>query len=440
MKTTSSISSIRQSKCRGPLGLAAAVTAVAACAFSAITALAAPPWSPPVNSKSPSVAINESGSMVAAWAQREGFIYTLQASINANGTWSRPVNLSPPGQIGVEPSVAIDNRGVATVVWSLDFVVQTSTCPAGGNWSAPVALSDVNTSAIYPQVVVDAAGNATATWVHYDASGTPGIETADRPAGGIWSAPFLFAPDALTDFKLVVLPAERVEQYGTSSTGVALRWTAFEPAGGGQHPAVLVLHPGGFKTGDAGPTGVAQDLAAAGFLALATEYRLAPPHKPMNSPEHPPPSQNTVFPVDDGHYPEQTTDVQTAIRTARRDPRCNGLVYCIGGSAGASHSVYVAATGRRGDDMPDLIVCLSGPYNFANLDHLQTPCRPGETCFWESVINYVGVPDFDNHRAELEEASPITYVTATSRRRSSWSRSTMPADWASMISRSCWPS
>ena len=61
--------------------------------------------------------------------------------------------------------------------------------------------------------------------------------------------------------------------------------------------------------------------------------------------------------------------------------------------------------------MPDLIVCLSGPYDFADLDHLQTPCVPGETCFWESVINYVGVPDFINHRRELAEAAPITYVT-----------------------------
>ena len=278
MKTTSSISSIRHFRCRGLLGLASVVTAVAVCAFSAITALATPPWSSPDNAQSPSVASNESGSMVAAWARREGFVYTVQASINTNGTWSRPVNLSPPGQIRMEPSVAIDNSGAATVVWSLDYVIQTSTCPAGGNWSAPVALSDVTTSAIYPQVVVDAAGNARAMWVRYDASGTPGIETADRPAGGIWSAPALLPPDAPTDFELVVLTAGQLEQYGTSSTGVALRWAAFEPAGGGQHPAVLVLHPGGFKSGDAGPTSVAQDLAAAGFFALATEYRLAPPH------------------------------------------------------------------------------------------------------------------------------------------------------------------
>ena len=177
-------------------------------------------------------------------------------------------------------------------------------------------------------------------------------------------------------------------------------------------PAILVLHAGGFKSGEAGPVNVAADLARAGFFALATEYRLAPPHSQMNAPDHPPPSQNTVVPVDDGHYPEQTTDIRMAIRAARKDPRCNGLVYCIGGSAGASHSVYMAARGRPGDDQPDLIVCMSGPYNFANLQHLQTPCRPMQTCFWDSVINYVGVPDFEHNRAALETASPITYITS----------------------------
>ena len=131
--------------------------------------------------------------------------------------------------------------------------------------------------------------------------------------------------------------AGTLEQYGTTLTGVALRWKAFAPAEGGKHPAVLVIHGGGFRSGDAGPDSVSQDLAAGGFLALSTEYRLAPLHTEMNTPSHPAPSQNTVIPVDDGHYPEQTDDVQMAIRSARADSRCSGLVYGVGGSAGGSH-------------------------------------------------------------------------------------------------------
>ena len=243
---------------------------------------------------------------------------------------------------------------------------------------------------------------------------------------GLWAELLVVSAIASADTSTPNDLAGSYERYGTTSAGVALYWTAYVPPEGGKHPAVLVLHEGGFKTGDAGPIDVAQDLAAGGFFALATEYRLAPPHAPMNSftdayPQgiHPPPGQNAVFPVDDGHYPEQTDDIQLAIRTARADPRCDGRVYCVGGSAGASHSVYMAATGASGDDRPDLAVGLSGPYELDDIANLQAACVPNETCFIEAVLNYIPEPsptDILNHTytpylADLHAASPTTYVT-----------------------------
>lgn len=70
----------------------------------------------------------------------------------------------------------------------------------------------------------------------------------------------------------------------------------------------------------------------------------------MNSPRHPFPGRNVI---DD-------TDVQMTVRAARRDPRCNGLVYCVGESAGVPHSAYTAATGTPGDDQSDLVALCSG--------------------------------------------------------------------------------
>ena len=199
---------------------------------------------------------------------------------------------------------------------------------------------------------------------------------------------------------------------------MALRWTAYVPTDAGRHPAVLVLHSGGFKSGDAGPDFVSKDLAAAGFFALSTEYRLAPPHTPMNTPDHPAPSQNTVVPVDHGNYPEQTDDVRMAIRAARQDPRCNGLVYGIGGSAGAAHVLYMSATGVTNDDKFDLAVMCSGVYDLANIPHLNFTCIPGQACFVEAVLNYVGATsaDVNNHNytpylTQLRDASPSFYVT-----------------------------
>ena len=40
-------------------------------------------------------------------------------------------------------------------------------------------------------------------------------------------------------------------------------------------------------------TSVAQDLSQYGFMGVAIEYRLAPPHTEMNIPVHPFPGQNT---------------------------------------------------------------------------------------------------------------------------------------------------
>ncbi len=211
-----------------------------------------------------------------------------------------------------------------------------------------------------------------------------------------------------------VLTVGSLEQYGTASTGVALRWKAYAPPDGDRHPAVIVLHAGGFKSGNAGPDFVSQDLVVAGFFALSTEYRLAPPHQEMNAPSHPPPSQNTVVPVDDGQYPEQTDDVAMAIRAARGDPRCNGTVYGLGGSAGASHVLYTLARGTPGDDQFDLGVSLSTPCTYDDVPWLQTACIPGEACPAPVFENYLGLPAGSVllHLPELAAASPTTYVTS----------------------------
>ena len=173
--------------------------------------------------------------------------------------------------------------------------------------------------------------------------------------------------------------------------GMNIRATVYNVDDGSKHRVVIVIHGGGYSNGDM-QTSVAQELSQYGFMGVAIEYRLAPPHIEMNSPEHPFPGQNDIN--DDGHYPEQTDDVRDAIVHYRSDPRSNGEVVVIGGSAGGSHSLYLAATGTPGYDMPDLAVLLScGVSNLADPNEYALNCIEGEACPSLAVTNYLNIPD-----------------------------------------------
>ena len=173
--------------------------------------------------------------------------------------------------------------------------------------------------------------------------------------------------------------------------GMSIRATVYNVVDGQRHRVAIVIHGGGYSSGDM-EIAIAQELSQYGFMGVAIEYRLAPPHNEMNTPEHPFPGQNDIH--DDGHYPEQTEDVRDAIIHYRNDPRSNGEVVVIGGSAGGSHSLYLAATGTRGYDMPDLAVMLScGVSNLADPNLYALDCVAGEVCPAEAVTNYLNIPD-----------------------------------------------
>jgi acetyl esterase/lipase len=173
--------------------------------------------------------------------------------------------------------------------------------------------------------------------------------------------------------------------------GMNIRATVYNIDDGTRHRVAIVIHGGGYSSGPM-QIDVAQELSQYGFMGVAIEYRLAPPHLEMNTPVHPFPGQNDIN--DDGHYPEQTDDVGDAIVHYRSDSRSNGQVVVIGGSAGGSHSLYLAATGTPGFNMPDLAVILScGVSNLADPNQYALVCVAGEACPSEAVTNYLNIPN-----------------------------------------------
>ncbi len=208
-------------------------------------------------------------------------------------------------------------------------------------------------------------------------------------------------------------PPGVVETYKVVN-GMNIRATVYNVDDGQRHRAVIVIHGGGYSSGDM-QTDVAQELSQYGLMGVAIEYRLAPPHLEMNRPPHPPPGQNNIH--DDGYYPEQTDDVGDAIVHYRNDPRSNGEVVVIGGSAGGSHSLYLAATGTPGYDMPDLAVMLScGVSNLADPNQYALQCIGGEACPHGAVTNYLDIPDpapdppVGSDLALAQEASPTNWM------------------------------
>jgi pimeloyl-ACP methyl ester carboxylesterase len=171
--------------------------------------------------------------------------------------------------------------------------------------------------------------------------------------------------------------------------GMSIRAAVYNVDDGTRHRVAIVIHGGGYDSGLM-ETIPAQELSQYGFMGVAIEYRLAPLHLEMDSPFHPFPGQNDIN--DDGYYPEQTDDVGDAIVHYRNDPRSNGEVVVIGGSAGGSHSLYLAATGIPGNNMPDLAVILScGVSNLADPNQYALECVPGEACPSQTVTNYLHI-------------------------------------------------
>ncbi len=165
----------------------------------------------------------------------------------------------------------------------------------------------------------------------------------------------------------------------------------------------VLLHEGEFATG--WPFGqaismmVAPELQAAGYYVLVPSWRLAPCGLIKNQQCH----DNTTEGKASGRPPQQSDDIKAIIRAARADVNClNQKVGVVGGSAGATHAVWVAldtnsssgwpnwTVNSTTDDRANVVCCLSGAYLFSERrTELYTPSID----FPGIIHNYTGTTD-----------------------------------------------
>lgn len=128
------------------------------------------------------------------------------------------------------------------------------------------------------------------------------------------------------------------------------------PEGDGPFPAVVLVHGGGWVTGDPGLIDpLAGNLNDNGFMTLNTSYTLATLDRPA--------------------FPDAVDDVACAVRYAAGHPDSDGTVTVIGHSAGAHIGAIVALAGQDyvedcpipGTGVPDRFVGLAGPYDVSRL-------------------------------------------------------------------------
>ncbi len=170
-------------------------------------------------------------------------------------------------------------------------------------------------------------------------------------------------------------------------SGVMLYADIYHPAGPGPHPIVLVLHGGGWSGGDrteASPASKA--LAAAGFVVVATDYRLAPAH----------------------HYPEQITDVLDSLTWIRqRAPQWRAdptRIALLGRSAGSQLAILTASNPAAGITS---VVAFYSPVDF--VVGWKEPGWPDPLHAREIFTDYFG-GTYDELPERYREASPIAHT------------------------------
>ena len=222
------------------------------------------------------------------------------------------------------------------------------------------------------------------------------------------------------------------EQYGVASTGVTLRWKVFHAYHyPGPTPGCDCSSRWWVQSGECGTLFRKQGFGDSGFLALSTDYRLAPPHTPMNEANHGPVGQ-------DSSSQSMMVTTRRKISTSKwpyeqRVPMlaATGLFMEWVVRAGASHVLYAMATGAPGDDQFDLGVSLSPPAKYEDVAWLQEPCVLDETCPQSAIENYLGIATGSALRNLLRFRPRHPQPTSPHRyRRSSFSIPiTTPALW-----------
>ena len=156
----------------------------------------------------PQVAVDTNGDAVFTWERSDGTNGRVQARArSAAGALSPVQNLSPAGEEGSSPQVAVDADGDAVFTWvrgqggpaahrgeDPTFPIRTRARTAAGALSAVQNLTLPGQNGSRPDVAVDADGDAVFTWVQFGVQNDGALLARARSAAGGLSAQQTLSP------------------------------------------------------------------------------------------------------------------------------------------------------------------------------------------------------------------------------------------------------
>jgi len=145
---------------------------------------------PATATESPKIAMDSLGNTVAVWQRSSGHDSVVQAAIRpAGGTWSKPQDLSSPGEVAFSADVAA-RAGRVTAIWVVlgerHTIVESSSRLVVGSWAPAETVSGPLGNASTPVIAMDAQGGAVASWRWSDGAFLV-VQAAVRSEDGSWS-------------------------------------------------------------------------------------------------------------------------------------------------------------------------------------------------------------------------------------------------------------
>jgi acetyl esterase len=181
--------------------------------------------------------------------------------------------------------------------------------------------------------------------------------------------------------------ARRTDVEYDRAAGESLRLDAFVPDGPGPHPAVILIHGGGWRRGDRSYVApLHAPLEGAGFAWFSISYRLAPKH----------------------HFPAQVEDVEAAVRWLKANAtelKVDGRRVVLCGESAGGHLAALAAVRADASTQVAAVVTFYAPVDFTRMQLADGAKLP------PIIAAFFGRQTMDDSvRALFREASPLPQV------------------------------